>query len=93
MELELDTLREKILDQLRNGVCEITFNKVNGEQRVMPCTLQPELLPEQTQKELTSESVKERKGDAVSVWCTDQQAWRSFKLSNFISIRKINDNQ
>jgi hypothetical protein len=93
LELELGPLREEILDLLRKNVCEITFKKVNGDERIMPCTLQPDLLPEQNQKELTLETVRERKGDAVSVWCTDQQAWRSFKLSNFISIRKINDDQ
>jgi hypothetical protein len=91
MELELDPLREEILDLLRNGICEITFKKVNGDERVMPCTLKAELLPEAKQKEPISETVRERKGDAVSVWCTDARAWRSFKLENFISIRKIND--
>lgn len=90
MELDLDSLREEILNTLRKGVCEVTFKKVNGERRVMPCTLQAELLPAQNQKELTFETIRERKGDAISVWCTDAQAWRSFKLGNFISIKALN---
>lgn len=89
MELDLNSLREEILNALRNGICEITFNKVNGEQRVMPCTLKEELLPAVTQKEVITENTKERKGDAISVWCTDAQAWRSFKLANFISIKSL----
>lgn len=89
MEFDDTLMREEILSQLRNGVCEVTFKKVNGDERVMPCTLKPELLPEQNQKELTFETVKERKGDAISVWCTDANAWRSFKMANFISIKKL----
>lgn len=89
MEIDDNPMREEIFFQLRSGVCEVTFKKVNGDKRVMPCTLKPELLPEQNQKELTFETVKERKGDAISVWCTDAQAWRSFKMANFISIKKL----
>lgn len=89
MEAELEPLREEILKTLRENICEVEFKKVSGERRVMPCTLKPELLPVQNQKELTFETIKDRKGDAISVWCTDAQAWRSFKLGNFISIRKL----
>lgn len=89
MELDDQLMREEIFSLLRNGVCEVTFKKVNGDERVMPCTLKPELLPEQNQKDLTFETVRERRGDAVSVWCTDAQAWRSFKMANFISIRAL----
>lgn len=89
MELDINPLREEILNTLRQGVYEVTFNKVNGEQRVMPCTLKEDLLPAAKQKETVSDTAKERKGDAISVWCTDAQAWRSFKLANFISIKPI----
>ena len=91
--LDLTLVRDMVVSTLRKGICEVTFTKVNGEQRVMPCTLKAELLPEAKQKELTFETIKERKGDVVSVWCTDAQAWRSFKLENFISIKALNDQQ
>jgi hypothetical protein len=87
--MDLNLSRDEIINTLRQGVYEVTFNKVNGEQRVMPCTLKEDLLPAATQKEAVSETAKERKGDAISVWCTDAQAWRSFKLANFISIKPI----
>ena len=89
--MDLNLSRDEIVNTLRQGVYEVTFNKVNGEQRVMPCTLKEDLLPAATQKDLVSETAKERKGDAISVWCTDAQAWRSFKLANFISINPINE--
>ena len=37
--------RDTILRDLRKYVIEVTFTKVNGENRVMRCTLRPELLP------------------------------------------------
>lgn len=93
MKNDLEPLRKDVLDLLRGGICEITFNKVNGEQRVMPCTLKADLLPVQDQKDLTYHTLKESKTDAVSVWCTDANNWRSFKLSNLISINPLYDNR
>jgi hypothetical protein len=75
--------REQMLEQLHNGVCTVTFTKVNGEQRVMPCTLNHNLLPPVTIKEAT---VKERKVsmDTIRVYCTDKQEWRSFRVDSVI---------
>jgi hypothetical protein len=79
-------LKQDILARLKQGVWEITFNKVNGERRVMPCTLREDLLPVTT-KEATFQMRKDN--DVISVWCTDANGWRSFKLSNFISINPL----
>lgn len=89
--LDIESLRKDVVEALRAGVCEITFTKVNGEQRVMPCTLKEDLLPARNQKDLSFETPKEIKTDVVSVWCVDANGWRSFKLSNFISINPLND--
>lgn len=91
--MELEPLRKELIEYLQGGVCEVTFNKVNGERRVMPCTLKADLLPVQDQKDLTFQTLKESKSDAISVWCTDANGWRSFKLSNFISINPLYDYQ
>lgn len=93
MKLEPTVLRDKVFKYLREGICEVTFTKVNGERRIMPCTLKAELLPQKDQKELTFETLKDDNKDAISVWCTDAQAWRSFKLSNLIDIIPIKDEQ
>lgn len=89
--MDVESMREYIVEALRAGICEVTFNKVNGERRVMPCTLKEELLPERDQKDSNFSNLKESKSDAVSVWCTDADGWRSFKLSNFISLNKLYD--
>lgn len=86
--LDLGPLREQIVEALKGGVCEVTFNKVSGEHRVMPCTLKEDLLPTPT-KETTAQSLRGKESDVISVWCTDANGWRSFKLSNFISINPL----
>lgn len=89
MEINIESSREMIYDNLRNHICEVTFTKVNGEQRIMPCTLRSDIVPPYKVDNLRED--KKSKSDAISVWCTDKNEWRSFKLSNFISIRTIND--
>jgi hypothetical protein len=74
------------LNLLRKGICEVTFTKVNGERRVMPCTLKEDLLPPASNKD---ETRKSKDNNLISVWCTDKQAWRSFKLGNFISVNPL----
>ncbi len=91
MKMDPTPLRDSVFKYLREGVCEVTFTKVNGERRTMPCTLKPELLPQKDQKELTFETLKDNNKDAISVWCTDAAAWRSFKLSNLIEIIPVKD--
>lgn len=89
MEINLDATKEMIYENLRNHICEITFTKVNGEQRVMPCTLKTDIVPPYKVDQLRES--KKTTADNISVWCTDKNAWRSFKLGNFISIRKLDD--
>lgn len=84
-----EEFKQEILQTLREGICEVTFIKVNGEARIMPCTLREDLLPTPEQKSVTFDVLRERKGDAISVWCTDAQAWRSFKLSKLTGIRRL----
>ena len=73
---------------LKSGTYNITFTKVNGEQRTMPCTLEPTKLPPAPVKEAAT---KARKDDTLSVWCLDKQEWRSFKVMNVIEITEYSN--
>lgn len=77
---DLLTRNREIADLLRNGVCEVTFTKVNGELRTMPCTLDPMLLPPQPLKEFHETRVF--KPETLSVFCMDKMEWRSFRVAN-----------
>lgn len=78
----IDMLR----DMLRSGVCEVTFTKVNGDLRTMPCTLKPDMLPPQVIVE--GEEKRERKvsDTSLAVFVTDIAEWRSFRLDSIHSI-------
>jgi len=78
----IDMLR----DMLREGVCEVTFTKVNGDLRTMPCTLNPFMLPPALVVE--GEEKKERKvsDTSLAVFVTDIGEWRSFRIDSIHSI-------
>lgn len=84
-EMTVEQRGQYIRDLLVNNHCEVTFTKVDGTVRVMPCTLQAGLLPPAP----VTENKKERKTNTenISVWCTDKSQWRSFKIANVTDIK------
>jgi len=81
--------RDNIADMLRESVCEVTFTKINGESRTMPCTLKADLVPPVNVKELREERTRKPNPDNLSVWCTDKNEWRSFKIANVTRVERI----
>jgi hypothetical protein len=84
---DLDSRNREISNLLYNGVYEITFTKVNGELRTMPCTLDSSLLPPQPLKEF--HQTRLYKPETLSVWCVDKSEWRSFRVANVTRIVKL----
>ena len=76
--------REHIVNLLRESICEVTFTKVNGDVRTMPCTLDSTLLPPQPLKEF--HETRLYKPEVLSVWCLDKMEWRSFRVANVTKI-------
>ena len=70
---------------LATAELEITFTKVNGETRVMPCTLKSEALPTRELKE--HHKTRLYNPEVISVWCTDKSEWRSLKVMNITDLR------
>jgi hypothetical protein len=83
---------EEITQLLLAHRCEVTFKKVNGDLRVMPCTLRPDALPSKPATEIT-EGAKTRLPvpGVISAWCLDRQEWRSFRVNNVVSVIVIDD--
>jgi hypothetical protein len=84
---DLDSRNREISSLLHNGVYEITFTKVNGELRTMPCTLDSSLLPPQPLKEF--HQTRLYKPETLSVWCVDKSEWRSFRVANVTRVVKL----
>jgi hypothetical protein len=77
----------QILELLHQSDCEVTFKKVDGELRVMPCTLRSEVLPEKPLSE--NKRIREHNTNVISVWSLDRREWRSFRVDNVVSIVPI----
>lgn len=80
---------ESLTSQLKSAVYEVTFNKVNGEKRVMPCTLVSDYLPASDVEKVSAATDKEVNKTVVRAYAIDKQAWRSFKVENVISTKVI----
>lgn len=78
-----------IAGMLRKGHFEVTFTKVDGSIRIMPCTLAANSLPVLPEVVSENKRVKKHNPEILSVWCLDKQEWRSFKLDNVISVKRI----
>jgi len=78
--------RDGLIDLLRHNIVEVTFTKVNGDERVMKCTLQPTYIPNASTR--NGELVIERAASSnnVSVWDINANGWRSFRVVNVKSV-------
>lgn len=85
--------RDQLIETLKTGTFNVTFTKVNGEVRTMPCTLEGSQLPIPGWKpDKLDESVAPRKlnMDVLSVWCVDIKEWRSFRVEKVTDIQPYN---
>ena len=69
---------------LEKVVATVEFTKVNGEKRLMKCTLQENFLPKVVKEE--TKKVRTENASVLSVWDVDQSEWRSFRVDSIISI-------
>jgi len=78
---EFKTFVHWLKDMLKAGPLTVTFTKKDGTERVMRCTLCPEMLPPVTVTE-DAEPKKKRtvNEDVMAVYDLDAKGWRSFTL-------------
>ena len=79
MELNQDNM----LAALREGECEVTFTKVNGDKRVMTCTLLEGMIPSAEKDEpITQKKVRAVNPEVIPCWDTKAEGWRSFRVDS-----------
>lgn len=68
---------------LFTSIVNVTFIKKDGTQRLLRCTLKPDLLPQQTDIE---EAVQKKtpNPDVLAVWDLENDGWRSFRYDSII---------
>lgn len=76
--------RQEMISALKEDVCRVTFKKVNGDTRLMYCTLKSDFLPENDRmiNEAGFEPTKQVNEKVLAVWDIDVQGWRSFRVDS-----------
>jgi hypothetical protein len=84
--------RDIILRDLRENVMRVTFVKVNGENRIMNCTLRPDMLPPSYVTEETKErAFHQENPNVISCWDLQAKGWRSFRIDSVTYIEDIGE--
>jgi len=78
-----------LVQLLKQHILEITFTKVDGELRVMPCTLRDDRLPSRPPVVEGQAPRREKPPGTISVFCTDKNEWRSFRFENLKTWRIV----
>ena len=77
--------RDDLLRSLRSTVMKITFTKVNGQERIMRCTLIPTLIEQSGGGEYNLAADKRFHNDnpdIIAVWDMDVKDWRAFRIDS-----------
>ncbi len=77
-------------DKLRTNVCVVVFEKVNGEERTMICTIKSDIIetfsgPKSTDRIVTVPNTQ------VRVFDIQKKEWRSFRTDSVISFDIIEE--
>ena len=82
--------REALMEQLEKEVLEVTFLKINGDKRVMTCTLKDDIKPKATKLDPMSQKAVRTVSDKVcSVWDINAKGWRSFRYDNVQEVKTV----
>ena len=75
--------RKDAQELLRDGICEVMFEKKDGSERQMKCTLNMDYIPEEMKQFQLYKGEKVLENlDILKVYDVDVQDWRSFILEN-----------
>ena len=76
--------REMLVKNLKKMNAEATFTKLNGDVRVIKCTLQESVVPPKPTSPAASKVVNP---DVLPVWDTEKEAWRSFRYNTITNVK------
>jgi len=78
--------------QLEQNVVVVDFTKLNGDKRVMTCTLREDMKPRATKTDTMSQkAVREISDAVVSVWDVNAKGWRSFRYDRINAVNIVEE--
>ena len=75
--------RDTLIKNLQKKTMRITFTKVNGEERVMDCSLQEHIIPP------TDAKNRKENEEVLPVFDINKGEWRSFRLDSITNIEAL----
>ena len=79
-------------NQLEHNVLVVDFTKLNGDKRVMTCTLREDIKPPATKTDTMSQkAVREISDAVVSVWDVNAKGWRSFRYDRINAVNIVEE--
>ena len=75
--------RDTLIKNLQKKVMKITFTKVNGDERIMDCTLQEHMIPS------TDSNNRKQNEEVLPVFDINKGEWRSFRLDSITNIEAL----
>jgi len=82
--------REQLMETLKKEVAVVTFKKLNGDERKMPCTLITDFLPPAKKDDtITQKKVREISDAVVAVWAIESKGFRSFRYDRVTKVEVI----
>jgi hypothetical protein len=77
---------------LAHNVLTVDFTKLDGDKRVMTCTLREDIKPKATKSDaLSQKAVREVSDAVVSVWDVNAKGWRSFRYDRVNSVDIVDE--
>jgi hypothetical protein len=77
---------------LEQNVVTVDFTKLNGDKRVMTCTLREDMKPRATKDDaLSQKKVREVSDAVVSVWDVNAKGWRSFRYERINAVDIVDE--
>jgi hypothetical protein len=82
--------REELYELLQKEVAVVTFTKLNGDERKMPCTLIENFLPPAKKDDaITQKKVREISDKVIAAWAVESKAFRSFRYDRVTKVEVI----
>ena len=84
--------KEELKLLLSQNVLIVDFTKLNGDKRVMTCTLREDMKPRATKDDAMSQKkVREVSDAVVSVWDVNAKGWRGFRYDRVNSVDIVDE--
>jgi len=82
---EWNAFTEWLKGALKTNIVDVTFTKKDGTERLMKCTLDPEILPKIEIKE--DATPRKESTTSIRVFDTEKNEWRSFTIKSVKNVK------